>query len=69
DLSWLIFAYNNIEDNKSFFTDYFELLTGNSLIRKQIIMGLTKEEIRGSWEAEVNTFLKVRSKYLLYPDF
>jgi uncharacterized protein YbbC (DUF1343 family) len=69
DLSWLIFAYNNIADNKSFFTDYFELLAGDSLLRKQIIMGLTEEEIRESWAEDIESYMKVRSRYLLYPDF
>ena len=69
NLSWLIFAFNNIAENKSFFTDYFELLTGDPMLRKQIIMGLTEEEIRESWEAEIDKFMKIRIKYLLYPDF
>ncbi|MBL7110987.1 MAG: DUF1343 domain-containing protein [Bacteroidales bacterium] len=69
DLSWLLFAYNNITDQKSFFTDYFDLLAGDSLLRKQIIMGLSEEEIRESWEEEVDAFMEIRNKYLLYPDF
>ena len=69
DLSWLIFAYNNISDNKSFFTDYFDLLAGDTVLRKQVIMGFTEEEIRKTWETEIAYFLKVRSKYLLYKDF
>ena len=39
NLSWLIFAYKNMPDHRSFFTDYFELLSGDTLLRKQIIMG------------------------------
>ncbi len=69
DLSWLLFAYNNIPDQKSFFTDYFDLLAGDSLLRKQIILGFSGEEIRESWEKEIDSFMMVRSKYLLYPDF
>jgi len=69
NLSWLLFAFNNIRDKENFFTDYFELLAGDSLLRKQIIMGLTEDEIRESWQKEIENFKVIRKNYLLYKDF
>ena len=31
--------------------------------------GLTEEEIRASWQPELEQYKKMRKKYLLYPDY
>jgi uncharacterized protein YbbC (DUF1343 family) len=69
DLSWVIFAYNNYPDKDHFFTGYFDTLAGTSKLKKQIIMGMTGEEIRETWKEGLKAFQKIRKKYLLYPDF
>jgi len=69
DLHWLIFAYSQFPDKDKFFNDYFEKLAGNSILREQIIMGLTEDEIRESWKKGLEKFQVVRKKYLLYPDY
>jgi uncharacterized protein YbbC (DUF1343 family) len=69
DLQWLMFAYSHFPDTGEFFNDYFEKLAGNDILRKQIIMGLTEDEIRESWKEDLEKFKTVREKYLLYKDF
>jgi uncharacterized protein YbbC (DUF1343 family) len=44
-------------------------LAGNDILRKQIIMGLTEDEIRESWKEDLEKFKTIRKKYLLYKDF
>lgn len=69
DLQWLMFAYSHFPDKTKFFNDYFEKLAGNNILRKQIIMGLSEDEIRETWKEDLEKFKPVRGKYLLYPDF
>lgn len=69
DLQWLMFAYSHFPDTSKFFNAYFEKLAGNSILRKQIIMGLTEDEIRESWKEDLEKFQVIREKYLLYKDF
>lgn len=68
-LSWLIDYYKFFIDNDKFFTSYFKKLAGTDQLQKQIEAGLSKEEIRVSWEEGLFEFKKIRKKYLLYPDF
>jgi uncharacterized protein YbbC (DUF1343 family) len=69
DLQWLIFAYSHFPDKSRFFNDYFSKLAGNDILRKQIIMGMTEDEIRETWKADLDKFKLTRKKYLLYQDF
>jgi uncharacterized protein YbbC (DUF1343 family) len=69
DLQWLIFAYSHFPDKSKFFIDYFEKLVGNNILRKQIITGMTEDEIRETWKEGLEKFKPIREKYLLYPDF
>jgi len=52
-----------------FFTrpDFFDKLAGTDELRKQIIAGLTEEEIRASWKADLAAYRNMRQRYLLYP--
>ena len=68
NLSWILEAYQDIEES-DFFNAYFEKLAGNSNLRQQIIEGETEENIRASWQSRLEQFRKIRSKYLIYPDF
>ncbi len=69
DLTYLIDAYKNFPDKDTFFNNYFERLAGTGKLRKQIIKGIAIEEIRQSWEKDIESFKKIRKKYLLYNDF
>ena len=67
-LFWLISAYKELGSDPAFFTAYFDLLAGTDQLRKQIMDGKTESEIRISWEPGIEKFVKIRKKYLLYPD-
>jgi uncharacterized protein YbbC (DUF1343 family) len=68
-LSWLIETYKNLNSKTEFFTKYFDKLAGNSMLREQIISGKSETEIRKSWQPDLDSFKKIRKKYMLYPDF
>ena len=54
-----------------FFTrpDFFDLLAGTDQIRKQLLEGKSAAEIEKSWQPQLQEYLTLRKKYLLYPDF
>ena len=64
-LEWVIEAYQQLKE-KSFFTNYFRLLAGDKQLQRDIENGKSADEIRASWENDLETFLAVRAKYLLY---
>jgi len=68
-LDWLILAYDNSAKKDSFFKPYFDTLAGNSILKEQIRSGLDPDTIRESWKHDLETFLLIRKKYLLYKDF
>jgi uncharacterized protein YbbC (DUF1343 family) len=70
-LKWLLLAYRLIPDKAGFFTSNgsgFDRLAGSAELRKQIVSGLSEEEIRRSWEPALSRFRLIRKKYLLYAD-
>jgi len=68
NLSWIISAYLQFPDKENFFLPYFENLAGTAKLRQQIKEGLSEEEIRASWQDDLDDFRKVREKYLIYPE-
>lgn len=64
-LEWIIEAYLQLKD-KGFFTNYFHLLSGDKQLQRDIENGKSADEIRASWENELEAFKLVRAKYLLY---
>ena len=68
DLSYLINMYQCSNDD-NFFNSFFEKLMGTGELRKQIIAGLSEDEIRNSWQPALTKFKDIRKKYLLYKDF
>jgi len=69
NLSHIIYAYNTLRKGEEFFNNYFNTLAGNNILKRQIIEGLTEEQIRSSWQNSLAYFKTLRKKYLLYPDF
>ena len=70
-LRFVIDFYNLLgRDEKLYFTrtNWFDLLAGNSKLRMQIVQGLSEEEIRASWQSELDQYKEMRKKYLLYPE-
>ncbi|MDO4727402.1 MAG: DUF1343 domain-containing protein [Bacteroidota bacterium] len=66
ELKWLIDAYQNTSDKSKFFNNFFDKLSGNKTLRKQIEQGMSQEEIRKTWQTDLEDFKKRRVKYLLY---
>ncbi|MAD76621.1 MAG: hypothetical protein CML20_17840 [Rheinheimera sp.] len=69
DLSYLInwqqlFAANNA----TFFNSpgFMDKLAGTSKLRQQIEQGLTEQQIRASWQTDLQAFAQQRQPYLLY---
>ncbi|MDR2979543.1 MAG: DUF1343 domain-containing protein [Bacteroidales bacterium] len=70
-INYVIAAYKNFPKTETFFTnkEFFDKLVGQGMLRQQIIDGVSEEDIRASWQPELNQFKQIRQKYLLYPDF
>ena len=58
-------------NEKDFFTrpEWFDLLAGTNTLRQQIINGLSEEEIRKSWQNDLNEYKMIRKEYLIYNDY
>ncbi len=68
-LFWLIECYKELGSKSNFFNSAFDKLAGTDKLRNQIIEGKTEDEIRKTWQDDLDAFMKIRKKYLLYPDF
>jgi len=69
NLEWLIFAYQNVKNQDDFFNTFFYNIAGNKVLREQIVQGKSAEEIRATWQKDLNEFKIIREKYLIYKDF
>lgn len=68
-LQWLIDAYQNaLDKSKVFNTKGFTKHAGNQKLQKQIEAGLTEEEIKTTWQSDIESFKKIRANYLLYAE-
>jgi len=66
NLDWLLQAYDHTQDQTSFFNSFFNKLAGNSSLKEQIQQGKTAEDIKESWQADLENY-KIKIKpYLLY---
>ncbi len=73
NLKWLIEMYKAYPDKARFFDmsqskqmGNFDKLAGTENLKKQIIAGVSEEEIRKSWEPGLTDYKNMRKKYLLY---
>jgi uncharacterized protein YbbC (DUF1343 family) len=66
---WLIELYQLSEKQESFFIPFFDTLAGTDKLRLQIINNVPEEEIRNSWQKDLEDYKIKRKKYLLYDDF
>ncbi len=67
-LNWLIEFYksNRAEDGE-YFKSFIYKLTGDETLKSQVEQGVSEEEIRKSWQPELENYKEMRKKYLLYP--
>lgn len=71
NIDWLLNAYKNYKNpSQDFFLKnlFFDKLAGTDEFRKQIISGKSAEEIKNSWTKDLETFQKIRTKYVMYED-
>ncbi|MFA9221708.1 MAG: exo-beta-N-acetylmuramidase NamZ domain-containing protein [Sediminibacterium sp.] len=71
NLSWLMTMYSSYPNKEKFFSSpgFFDKLAGNTLLRKQVVSGASEDEIRASWQKDLDAYKIIRKKYLLYSDF
>ena len=69
-LKYILDFYQIADCGASFFTRprFFDMLMGNSQVRKDIIAGKSESQIKQSWSAELQKYRQLRKQYLLYPD-
>jgi len=70
DLTLLIEYYQAFKkDNKAFFTStsFMDKLAGTDSLRKSIEEGASIEDIRRSWQYDLDKYHAMRKQYLLYP--
>lgn len=70
-LHWTIGLYRDAPDKEAFFlaNRFFDKLAGDPDLRKRIMAGEDEETIRASWKTDLQAFMRVRQRYLLYDDF
>ena len=77
-IKYLLNAYHLFPDKENFFIknktgnplyNSFNRLAGSNELMEQVKSGKTEKEIRNSWQPKLDTFKKIRKKYLLYADF
>ena len=68
NLTYLINAYNStpIDMRLDFFNNFFDRLAGGPWLRESIVQNISENEIRRSWQSEIDEFSIIRSRYLLY---
>ena len=74
NIRWIMELYNKHPHKEKFFDsklsremNTIEIQIGNDLFRKQIIEGVSEEDIRKTWEPGLSKYKEMRKKYLLYP--
>lgn len=67
DLHYVIDMYKAFPEKEKFFIPFFERLAGGPVLREQIQKGLTEDEIRSTWQADLDNYKAMRKQYLLYP--
>ena len=65
-LQWLLEAYRAFPRKEEFFTPYFDKLAGTDSLRIQVEAGWDEEQIRASWQDELENYRILRKKYLIY---
>ena len=65
-LKYLIDMYKIYPDKENFFGKYFDNIAGNSELKDQIKQGMTEDQIRATWQKDLDAFKEKRKKYLIY---
>ena len=72
-LNWLLLFHSDWMENQTepFFNQngFFALLAGTDSLRKAIESGEQEKQIKSAWNDDLEEYMLMRKKYLLYPDF
>ena len=66
NLGWLIEAYNYSPEKEKFFRSGFYRLAGTKKLENQIKAGMSAEEIKSTWKKDIESYMIIRNKYMLY---
>ena len=66
NLSYLIEFYQKYPEQEKYFTNFFNLLAGNSKLQKAIKESKSEIEIKASWKEGLDEYKVMRKNYLLY---
>ena len=68
NLSYLLGTYDFFKGKEEYFLEnkFFDKLAGTDELRLQILDGKTEEEIRASWQKDLENFKLIRNHYLIY---
>ena len=66
DLSHLYKAYQDIDGDFFLSNHFVDLLYGSDKLRIMLKEGKTIEEVEYTWKSDIDAFLEVRAKYLIY---
>jgi uncharacterized protein YbbC (DUF1343 family) len=66
ELKWLLKAYQETRDKSKFFNPFFTKLAGTKELQEQIEVGVSENKIRKNWKKDLEDFMKMREKYLIY---
>ena len=68
NIEWMVEAFRNTQAPEKFFLDPgFRRHAGTTSLQLQIEQGMSASKIRDSWQSDIQDFLKIREKYLIYP--
>lgn len=70
NLEYIVDAYGKSHDKEAFFPKggrFFNLLMGTDSVKRQIETGQSAVQIKLTWRKELEEFMHLRAKYLLYP--
>ncbi len=65
-LKWLLAAYETTRNKNAFFNSFFTKLAGTEKLQQQIISGKSIQEIKNSWQNDLDIFKTKRANYLIY---
>ena len=69
NINWLSLFYNQAPEKQAYYFDKnFNFHSGNDELKEQIINNVSENNIRLSWQPAIDTFKKIRGKYLIYKD-
>lgn len=66
-IEWLVLAWELSGKPENFFNGFFCKLAGTKKLEQDILAGKRPEEIRASWQKDLDAFRIIRKKYIIYP--